>query len=252
MAMTKSILEDRTVTKRFLFPREKHFSDPFIIQTSKSKLSCYKQERYPGAKMLVVFHASNEIVEDYTESFAHEIDKMGINLFVAEYPGYSMSTGKASLVNIIEVIPYILKNCGTPIEKLIVFGRSLGTSYAIEAVSQFPEIKGLIIESGISNFYERLERRVSAEDVDATEKELKDEVAKYFNIENKLKNYNGATLILHTKEDRIINVKHALQNYEWANEPKELKLFEEGGHSDIQFSNKRVYFDTIRVFIERL
>ncbi len=250
--MAKSILEDRTVTKRFLFPREKHFPDPFTIQSSQDKLSCYKQERFKGAKMLVVFHASNEIVVDYAESFAHEVEKMGVNLFVAEYPGYSMSTGKASLVNIIDVIPSVIKNCGTPIDQLIVFGRSLGTSYAIEAVSQFPNIKGLIIESGIADFYERLERRVSAEDVDATEDELKNEVAKYFDIEKKLKSYKGSTLIMHTKEDRIIDSKHAMQNYEWANEPKELKLFDKGDHSDIQFSNKREYFDTIREFIERL
>jgi pimeloyl-ACP methyl ester carboxylesterase len=252
MAMTKSILEDRTVSKRFLFPREKHFSDPFMIRSSKIKLSCYKQERFKNAKMLVVFHASNEIVEDYTESFAHEVEKMGVNLLIAEYPGYSMSTGTPSLINILEVIPAIIKNCGTPVNDLVVFGRSLGTTYAIEAVSQFPEIKGLIIESGISDFYERLDRRVSAEDIDSTEEELKKEVLKYFDIERKLKRYKGSTLIMHTKDDRIIDARHALQNFEWANDPKELKIFEAGDHSDIQFLNKREYFDTIREFIEKL
>jgi len=223
-----------------------------MIQTSLSKLSCYKQMRYKNSKMLIVFHASNEVVTDYMESFAHEIDKMGVNLFVAEYPGYSMSTGSPSLINITEIIPYLIKNSDTPVDKLIVFGRSLGTSYAIDAVSQFPEIKGLIIESGIADFYERLERRVSPDDVDASEDELKQEVLKYFNIEKKLNNYNGATLVMHTKEDRIINVKHAMQNFEWANEPKELKLFDEGNHSDIQFCNKREYFDTMFEFIKKL
>ena len=250
--MTKSLLEDRTVTKRFLFPREKQFSESFEIMTSNDKLSCYRQMRYKNAKMMIVFHGSNEVVTDYTESFAHEIDKMGINLFVAEYPGYSMSTGNSTLINILDIVPYVIKNCGTPVEKLIVFGRSLGTSYAIEAISQFPKVKGLIIESGIADFYERLERRVSADDVDATDEELKQEVHKYFNIEKKLKAYKGSTLILHTKDDRIIDAKHAMQNYEWANEPKELKLFDEGGHSDIQFCNKREYFDTVLKFVENL
>ena len=59
-------------------------------------------------------------------------------------------------------------------------------------------------------------------------------------------------MILHTKDDRIIDAKHAMQNYEWANEPKELKLFDEGGHSDIQFCNKREYFDTVLKFVENL
>lgn len=250
--MAKSILEDRTVSKRFLFAREKHFSNPFIVNGQGVRLSCYKQERFTRGKMLLVFHASNEIVGDYTESFAHEVDKMGINLFIAEYPGFSMSTGTPSLINILGLVPEIIKKCGTPLKDLVVFGRSIGAAYAIEAVTQHPEIKGLIIESGMANFYERFERRVSAEDIDVTEEVLKKEVLKYFNHQEKLKKYKGATLIMHTKEDRIINVKHAKMNYEWANEPKELKLFDNGDHSDIQFSNKRAYFDTIREFVERL
>jgi len=250
--MANSILEDRTISKRFLFPREKHFDSPFLIATSKEKLSCYRQMRYENAKMLIVFHGSNEIVQDYMESFAHEIDKMGYNLFIAEYPGYSLSTGSPSLINILENIPDIIKNCGTPIEKIAVFGRSLGTSYAINAVSQFPEIKGLIIESGIADFYERLERRVSPDDIEVSEETLRKEVLKYFNIEKQLKAYKGSTLIMHTLEDRIINVEHAKRNFGWANKPKTLKLFEEGTHSDIQFSNKREYFEQIKNFMDSI
>ncbi|MDF1546872.1 MAG: alpha/beta hydrolase [Bacteroidales bacterium] len=250
--MTKSILEDRTISKRFLFPREKHFKDPFLVTTSTHQLSCFKQIKHQGAKMLLVFHASNEIVHDYIENFAHEIDKMGFNLFIAEYPGYALSTGSPSLINIIEDIPFIIKNCGIPTNQLVVFGRSIGTSYAINAVSQFPEIKGLIIESGIADYYERLERRVSAEDVEVTEDELKKEVLNFFNIEQQLKAYKGATLILHTKDDKIIDVKHAKKNYEWANEPKEIILFEDGRHSDIQFSNSKAYFEAINNFMDKI
>ena len=250
--MTKSILDDRTISKRFLFPREKHFIEPYMITSSNNKLSCYRQMRYKGAKMLIVFHGSNEIVADYIDTFAHEVDKMGVNLLIAEYPGYSLSSGIPCLTNIIDEIPFIINNCGTPLNKLVIFGRSLGTSYAIQTVSQFPEIRGLIIESGIADFYERLERRVSPEDVDTTEETLRNEVMKYFNIEEQLKSYKGATLVMHTNEDRIINVRHAKQNFEWANEPKELKIFEKGDHSDIQFTNKRDYFDTIMKFIEKL
>jgi hypothetical protein len=56
---------------------------------------------------------------------------------------------------------------------------------------------------------------------------------------------------MHTKDDRIINVHHAHQNFEWANEPKFLKLFEDGDHSDIQYSNQTEYFKTIKEFMDR-
>jgi pimeloyl-ACP methyl ester carboxylesterase len=246
----KSILEDRTITKRFLFPREKHFETPFQISTEFNKLSCFRQINHPGKKMLVVFHASNEVVADYLDSFAHEIDQMGYNLFIAEYPGYSLSTGNPNLINIIEDIPYIIKNCGIHTNELVVFGRSLGTAYAVNAIGLFPNIRGIIIESGIADFYERLNRRVSPEDIDTTDEVLKAEVLGFFNIERFLKQFNGSTLIMHTNEDRIINVRHAQQNYEWANEPKTLKLFDDGGHSDIQDCNRVEYFKAIKELMD--
>jgi pimeloyl-ACP methyl ester carboxylesterase len=248
---SKSLLEDRTISKRFLFPREKHFPKACIITTAHNKLSCYRQHNHENKKMLLVFHASNEVVADYLEGFSTEIDMMGFNLFIAEYPGYSKSTGNPNLINIIEEIPYIIKNCGVAPGELVIFGRSLGTAYAINAIGQFPEISGLIIESGIADFYERLNRRLSPDDIDTTEEALKEEISNFFNIEKTLRAFKGSTLIMHTKEDRIIDVKHAIQNFEWANEPKTLKLFDEGDHSDIQYCNKREYFLTIKEFMKK-
>ena len=249
--MGDSILDDRTISKRFLFPREKHFPEPYLIATASNKLSCYRRIVDEQKKMLIVFHGSNELVTDYLDVFAPEIEKMGYNLLVAEYPGYSLSSGSSSLINILDEIPYIIRRCGCPLNQLVIFGRSLGTTYAVNTVSLFPEIKGLIIESGIADFYERLDRRVSPEDIDSTEQILRQEVLKYFNIEQQLKKYKGSTLIMHTNDDRIIKVRHAKQNYEWANEPKQLVLFDEGDHSDIQFRNREIYFKTIQEFMDK-
>jgi hypothetical protein len=246
----KSILEDRTITKRFLFPREKHFEEPFEVNTEFNKLSCYRQLNHPEKKMLLVFHGSNEVVTDYLGSFANEIDEMGYNLFIAEYPGYSLSTGSPNLINIIEEIPYIVQNCGVASNELVVFGRSLGTAFAVNAIGLFPEIKGIIIESGIADFFERLNRRVSPEDIDTTEEVLRAEVLGFFNIKRFLKQFKGSTLVMHTHEDRIINVRHAYQNYDWANEPKTLTLFEDGGHSDIQDCNRVEYFKAIKMLMD--
>lgn len=248
---TQSILEDRTITKRFLFPREKHFPQAFQITTANHQLSCYRQINHKDRKMLMVFHGMIEVVADYLDGFSLEIDRMGYNFFVAEYPGYSYSTGIPNLINILEDIPYIINNCGVSPDQLIIFGRSLGSAYAINAVGLFPNICGLIIESGVADFYERLNRRVSAEDIETTEEKLSTEVKKYFNIENNLKHFKGSTLIMHTKDDRIVNLKNAEQNFEWANEPKTLVLFDEGGHSDIQYCNRSEYFKSIKEFLDK-
>lgn len=248
--MAKSILEESTVNKRFLFPRKKHFDSPYWIESDGYKLSCFRMMNHPSAKTLVVFHASSEIVADYLDVFVPEIDRLGYNILIAEYRGYSLSEGYATLTNIIDDLKEIINASKVAHENLVVFGRSIGSIYAVNAVSKFKKIKGLIIDNGIADFYERLNRRVSPEDIDTTENILRAETLKFFNIEKKIKAFKGNTLILHANEDRIINVQHAKQIYKWAAEPKLLKLFNEGDHNLLFETNRQEYFDTIKMFME--
>ncbi len=248
--MSKSLLEESTISKRFLFPRTKYFDSPFWLESDNNKLSCYRLMNHPGAKTLVVFHASSEIVSDYLDIFAPEIDQMGYNVLVAEYRGYSLSEGYATLINILEDMNVVINGCKVAHENIVVYGRSIGSIYAVNAVNKFKKIKGLILDNGIADFYERLNRRVSPEDIDTTENKLRSEILKYFNIEKKIKAFKGNTLILHSNEDRIIDVNHAKQIYSWANEPKLLKLFNEGEHNSLYETNRSEYFNTIKMFME--
>ncbi|MBN1251448.1 MAG: alpha/beta hydrolase [Bacteroidales bacterium] len=250
--MVKSLLEESTVTKRFLFPRKKHLDNPFFIKTKNDRLSCYRQFSHIDKKMLIVFHGSNEIVNDYIDVFAKKIDKMGYNLLVAEYRGYSYSSGFANLVNILDDIYYIIKDCGVAEEDIVVFGRSIGTIYAMHAIKLFPKIKGIIIESGIADFYDRIIKRLSPEDIETTEEQLKEEINKYFDIEKTIKSYKGSSLFMHTIDDRIIGVEHSKKLHEWANEPKTISLYAEGGHCDIQDMNQEMYFHDIKKLIDSL
>ncbi len=249
--MSKSFLEESTVTKRFLFPRRKHIENPFFIKTKIGKLSCYRHLKDINKSMLIVFHGSNEIVNDYIEVFAKEIDKIGYNLLIVEYRGFSYSSGFASLTNILDDISYIIENCGVAEDKIIAFGRSLGTVYAMHAIKLFPKIKGIIIESGFSDFYERINKRLNAEDIDVTEKELKNEVYKYFNVKETIQNFKGASLFMHSIDNRTINVAEAKKMHNWANNPKTLSLYSEGGHTDFQEINKEKYFNDIKIFMDK-
>lgn len=248
--MANSLLEESTISKRFLFPRIKHFDSPYWLQTDQYKLSCYRLMNHPGAKTLVVFHASSEIVTDYLDLFVPEIDDMGYNILIAEYRGYSLSEGYATLINILEDMSIVINGSKVAHENIVVYGRSIGSIYAVNAITKFKKIKGLIIDNGISDFYERLNKRVSPEDVDTTENKLRSEILKYFNIEKMIKAYKGNILIFHSNEDRIINANNAKQIYSWAKEPKLLKLFNEGEHNSLYETNRVEYFRTIKMFME--
>ncbi len=247
--MSNSILDDFTITKRIFFPRYKKFPNPFWIQTNDVQLSCFYKKNEFNSKTIIIFHHGNEVVSDYFDVFVPELTKRNYNVFISEYRNFSMSNGTPSLINHIEDIKTIIKALNVPFKDVIVYGKAIGSLYAIHAVTLFPDISTLIIDSGIGDAYKRLERRVSHEDIDVTENEMKSEVLKYFDTKTKLNNYKGKTLIVR----RNSNLKQTDANeiYEWANMPKKLKVFKIDIHEDIFSTSIDEYFNTIEEFINQ-
>ena len=56
-------------------------------------------------------------------------------------------------------------------------------------------------------------------------------------------------LILHSRNDDLVNVSHAERLYEWANEPKQLLIFERGDHNTILAVNEEEYFNAVERFV---
>ena len=54
----------------------------------------------------------------------------------------------------------------------------------------------------------------------------------------------GHVLILHTQNDDLVNVSHAENLYEWANEPKELLIFERGDHNHYHGGEHQIIFQS--------
>ena len=70
--------------------------------------------------------------------------------------GYGGSDGMPELVTMFDDIPIALEKLNIPQRDLIIFGRSVGTIYAIECAKQFPNIAGLVLESGVATPLERV------------------------------------------------------------------------------------------------
>ena len=115
-------------------------------------------------------------------------------------------------------------------------GPSIGSVFALEAVSRFPTIAGLILESAIADPMERILLRVdpnepdgSREDVAATEERLDHQA--------KIGAFAGPTLILHTRVDGLLDDGRALRLKKWAAGDTTLRLFDAGDHSSILWEN---------------
>ena len=93
------------------------------IETSGAVLACRYLKRDPQALTVVHFHGNGECVKDFfdlLEIFAY----LRLNVLLAEYRGYGMSTGKPSLSTLLSDVAPILESLNLPFEKMIVYGRS--------------------------------------------------------------------------------------------------------------------------------
>ncbi|MCP4147670.1 MAG: alpha/beta hydrolase [bacterium] len=250
--MTQSILDHQVVSERYFFPRKENFENPFMVDCGDAQLGCYYHKVDPDAKTVVFFHGNGEVVADYMQLYIPAFEQMGYNCFLAEYRGYGMSTGTPGLAKMLPDVEHIIKATGTPLDKLILFGRSVGSIYVLEGIRRFPEIAGLIIESGIADMLERVLMRVHPDELGISMEQLRDEVDKELNHQTKLEDYKGSTLILHAQFDSLVNYSHGQRLFSWAPEPRNLKIFDEGDHNDIMVVNFEEYFKLIFEFISGL
>jgi hypothetical protein len=160
-----------------------------------------------------------------------------------------MSTGHPALVGMLEDVAPILQSLHLPDQKIVLFGRSIGSLYAMHGVSQRPQIAGLIIESGVADLAERFFQRVLPEELGMSKADVVNELRKYFDYAQKFGGFQGQTLIMHTRFDELIDARHAELLYAAAREPKQLKIFDQGGHNDIFFRNRAEYMQLVEAFL---
>lgn len=247
--MTDPILDHPTLTARYFYPWPNRFDDPFYVQGDGFRLGCHYRHISDDLPTIIHFHGNGETVADYLDDFEDRITDLGANLLLAEYRGYGMSDGEPGLAAMLDDVRLITEASGVPPEKIIFFGRSLGSLYAVHGVSLYPQAAGLIVESGLAEPLERILVRVEPQHVGATMDSLKEAVARHLNQKLKIASYRGRLLILHTQNDDLVSVSHAENLYEWAQEPKELLIFERGDHNNIMAVNSESYFRAVAKFI---
>lgn len=246
------ILDHPIVNRHMFFPRPTTVEPSFFVEVEDARIACYLQQPFPDAGTILHFHGNGELASEYARDYAGLFLDMGVNVCFAEYRGYGMSTGVPTLINMQGDGKKIVQTLGISPEKLVVFGRSLGSLYAIELVHQIPQIAGLVLESAIANLRESLSFTKAIDEVGRPEAELISEVNTYFNLQQKLQNYDGHLLVLHAEHDQVLNRSHADRLHRWAGgNNKHLVVFPKGSHNSILFVNMPSYLRELTEFLQR-
>ena len=250
--MKDTLLDHPLLTSRYFYPWPNRFDDPFFVDGNGFRLGCRFMKISENLPTIFHFHGNGETVSDYLGDFEEWIADIGANLLLAEFRGYGMSTGEPALAAMLDDVQLVVDTCGVPPEQIIFFGRSLGALYALHGAGLYPDAAGLVIESGLADPLERILVRVKPADLGGTLEELQQSVSCHLNQQAKISAFNGQVLIMHTRHDDLVSVSHAERLYDWANQPKELLIFERGDHNTILAVNQEAYFSTLERFITNI
>lgn len=195
--------------------------------------------------VLLFFHGNAGNISHRLDSIRifHDLD---LSVLIVDYRGYGKSEGqpteKGTYIDAEAAWDYLVNVKNVKPEKVILFGRSLGSAVAAETALKH-KAGALIIESGFtsvpdlgSRFYPYLPVRL---------------ISRYhYSTIDKVGKINIPKLFVHSPADEIIPFDHGLALYKNAVEPKEF-LGITGGHNDGFFVSGKTYTDGLDAFITK-
>jgi len=247
------MLDHPILSQRYFFPHPGRPSrGAWEVTTDDGHcLVCFREVHPANHFTVVYYHGNGETVADHLPSPAHQWLALGVNLVIVSYRGYGDSGGTPQLARMLSDVQPVFASLATPASRLVVFGRSLGSLYATEFVHRYPQVAGLILESGIADPLERVLLRALPDELGGTAPELRAHVDQHLNQQRKLAGYPGPILVMHALGDSLVDASHAQRNHDWSTGEKRLVLFDRGDHNTILAANQQRYFQEVADFLQR-
>jgi alpha-beta hydrolase superfamily lysophospholipase len=225
-------------------------SDHAVVVDEGVSVGCRFYPAGQTAPSILYFHGNGEVVYDY-DGIAPLYNSEGVNLFVADYRGYGQSGGTPSFSSTVsdshEVFRYFagMLETGEYRGPMFIMGRSLGSLSAMElAASGFPEVKGLIIESGFASAARLLGYLgvgIGSPELDAFDTSSLE----------RIRSITIPLLLIHGEMDQIIPHSQAEVFYQSVGSTdKTLLSVPHAGHNDLMLVGMDQYFTAIREFVQ--
>jgi len=245
-----SILDHDLISERYFFPSEDAPADPTWVDVDGARLACYATPRRHDLTVLH-FHGNGEVVAGYVPWFVDWMGELEADCFLAEYRGYGASTGTPRLGKMLDDVEAIIEAVGRPADEIVVFGRSVGSIYAIETAYRFPEVAGLILESGIADPGERILLRCTPDELGVSKARLDAAFAERLDNLAKLQSRDKPTLVLHTENDHLVDVSHGERLAAAPARKARLVTFHAGDHNTIFSANREEYEEEVQRLLHR-
>jgi fermentation-respiration switch protein FrsA (DUF1100 family) len=197
---------------------------------------------------LLFFHGNAGSLYDRLDNVALLLES-GFNVFIIDYHGYGKSEGTPSEEALYEdgrmAYRYLLDERGVDPARLVLFGRSLGSTIAVE-LGTTEAAGAIIIESGFTSA-----RELAAVHYGWLPGMLLRSLSHEFDSISKVPRLRAPALYVHGDVDAIVPTVQGRRLYEASPEPKELYIIEGAGHNDTLYVGGAEYFRRLVEFVKR-
>ncbi|MGH9668805.1 MAG: alpha/beta hydrolase [Terriglobales bacterium] len=192
----------------------------------------------PQARYTLLFsHGNAEDLGDNLD-FLEGLQQAGFAVLAWDYRGYGTSEGAPSEKTIYAdeeaVYSYLVRELKTPPERILVLGRSLGSTAAVDLAARQP-VAGLILEGGLVSG-QRLLLPFPLFPFD-----------RFRNLD-KIGRVRCPVLVIHGTADNVIPFHHGESLFRAAHEPKRNWWVQNAGHNDLAYRVGPAYGRKLREF----
>ena len=197
---------------------------------------------------LLWFHGNAGNINRRLDNIKMIYERVPVNVFIIDYRQYGRSEGKVSeqgtYLDARAALAYLHSRKEINREKIIFFGRSLGSAVAVELALN-EKCRALILETPFTSILEMGKKLYPFLPVSLLLKTKYDSLAKIRNIKVPI-------LVMHGDKDALVPFEHGKRLYDMANEPKEFYTIPGAGHNDTHIVGGDEYFDVIKRFVNKL
>ena len=227
-------------------PDPTYQADPKLIW-----LTTRRNQRIPAfflnrrAPLTILFsHGNAEDLGHILHYFDCIGDAIPANIFAYDYTGYGCSSGLPSEEDIYADIEaayqYLRDVVGIPWDRIVLFGRSMGTAASVHLGTLTP-VRGLILQCPmLSVFRIAFNSRFTVPGDRLT------------NID-RIKEIEAPVLVIHGTDDEIVPFWHGIQLQELCKDQSVEPLWVKGGsHNNIESTARQAFIDRITGFLREL
>ena len=202
-----------------------------------SSISARMLENSSARYTIIFSHGNAEDLGDVSW-FLDEFKRHGFAVISYDYNGYGTSHGKpsarAALANIEAVYDYLVTKRGVAPERIVVWGRSIGSGPSVHLAATH-KVGGLVIESGFTSAF-RVLTRIRLLPFDR------------FDNLRIIDRINCPVLLIHGQKDEIISFWHGQRLFDAAQQPKMQFWVERAGHNDLSMVAGDAYWEAAQRF----